>query len=425
MKLFLPLFFIALFSLNAQSNWQALPNAFSNPNGQRFDDVFFLNENIGWAANGFYAAIYKTTDGGMSWTEQLNENDLGGSYYFRNIEFLNEDIGFVGTLNNQFFKTIDGGANWAEVVDISPNPNAICGLDAVGNSTVYGCGAYFEPAHIIKSEDSGETWTYIDMSSYADALVEIQFLDEMNGFVSGNNENGGTVLKTTDGGLSWTEIYNSNVAGEFVWKLQTLDGNNDVIFGSIQPVAPNPGKLIKSIDGGITWSSFDAPETGIQALGFITADHGWLGGYGAGFYETTDGGQTWNTINNGGNLNRIFILSETLAYASGTTLYKFTDETLTNQTFGPTKSKPSLSVDIVENPIEEKLRLIIDFKSADNLVIGLYDANGQFVKQLARSIILDATIEEFQFDVSDLATGIYYLDIHNNDNRFTKKFIKE
>jgi hypothetical protein len=44
------------------------------------------------------------------------------------------------------------------------NPEAICGLDAVGESTVYGCGAYFTPAYIIKSTDSGDNWHYIDMS---------------------------------------------------------------------------------------------------------------------------------------------------------------------------------------------------------------------------------------------------------------------
>ena len=65
--------------------WQTMPNIFSNPNGQRFDDVFFLNENLGWAANGYYARIYKTTNGGLDWVEQLNENNIPGNYYFRNI----------------------------------------------------------------------------------------------------------------------------------------------------------------------------------------------------------------------------------------------------------------------------------------------------------------------------------------------------
>ena len=66
------------------------------------------------------------------------------------------------------------------LVSISPNPAAICGLDCVGTSTVYGCGAYFGPAHVIKSTDSGDTWQFIDMSAYATALVDINFIDEKN-----------------------------------------------------------------------------------------------------------------------------------------------------------------------------------------------------------------------------------------------------
>jgi len=182
----------------------------------------------------------------------LNEAQLGKNYYFRNNEFLNENIGFLGTLNSDFLKTLDGGETWAIVSNISPNPPAICGLDAVGTSTVYVCGAYFMPAHIIKSTESGDTWQFIDMSAYANALVEIYFLTEDIGFVSGRNDTGATILKTIDGGLTWTEIFNSNIVGEYVWKLQILEANNNVIFGSVESVTPNLGKLIKSTDDGQT-----------------------------------------------------------------------------------------------------------------------------------------------------------------------------
>jgi len=162
--------FLCYLNSFAQVTWQPLVNILSNTNNQRFDDVFFIDENIGWAANGYYAAVYKTIDGGKTWTEQLNESILGGDYYFRNIEFLNENVGFIGTLDGEFFKTTDGGNNWTEVTNISPNPAAICGLDTVGSSTIYGCGAYFTPANIIKSTDSGSTWQFIDMSAYTNAL---------------------------------------------------------------------------------------------------------------------------------------------------------------------------------------------------------------------------------------------------------------
>lgn len=412
-------------SLSAQSTWQPAPNIYSNPNGQRFDDVFFLNENLGWAANGFYAAIYKTTDGGLHWTEQLNENNLPGGYYFRNIEFLNEDIGFIGTLNGTFFKTTDGGNNWTEVTTISPNPNAICGLDAVGTSTVYGCGAYFNPAQIIKSTDSGDTWTFMDMSSYANALVEVLFLDELTGFTAGSDTDGGLVLKTTDGGLSWTEIYNTNLSGEYVWKLQTLEGNDNIIFGAVSSVGSNNGKLIKTVDGGVNWQSFDSVETDIQAVGFITENHGWMGGHTTGFYETLDGGQTWNNLNVGNNLNRIFIINSSTAYAAGTTIYKYTEDTLGIEDLGHQVTSQHLDITIFQNPVETNLEFTINFESDDNILIELYTINGKFIKQLSRDIISQKTLKNYNFDISDLASGTYFIDFHNNSGRSSQKFIKK
>ena len=411
------------FNVYAQSTWQPAPNIISNTNNQRFDDVFFLDDNLGWAANGYYAAVFKTTDGGITWVEQLNEASLGGGYYFRNIEFLDENIGFLGTLNGEFFKTIDGGDNWTLVNNITPNPSAICGLDAVGASTIYGCGAYFTPAHIIKSVDSGLTWQYIDMSAYANALVEIFFLTENIGFASGRNDIGGTVLKTTDGGSTWVELFNSNIAGEYVWKLQVLDSNSDVIFGSVETAAPNLGKLIKTTDGGNNWNSYDAPESSIQAVGFISENHGWMGGHSTGFHETTDGGVTWNNLNIGNNLNKIFIINSGLAYASGTTIYKYTPEALGIEEVVNEKDDV-LEIIVLNNPVNTHLEFSINYKSNDNMLIELYDASGRFIKRLSRELINGSIKKNYKFSIESLASGIYYIDFHNNAGRTFKKFLK-
>lgn len=419
--------FVNLFlCLNAtsQATWQPLTNITSNTNNQRFDDVFFINESVGWAVNGYYAAVYKTIDGGKTWTKQLDEAILGGDYYFRNIEFLDENIGFLGTLNGEFFKTTNGGSNWTQITNISPNPTAICGLDTVGSSTIYGCGAYFTPAHIIKSVDSGNTWQFIDMSAYANALVEIYFLTETIGFVSGRNNNGATILKTTDGGTSWTEIFNSNVTGEYVWKIQILENNPDAIFGSIEAVSPNLGKLIKSLDGGITWTSYNAPETAIQAVGFINEDHGWIGGHNTGFYETLNGGQTWTNLNIGKNLNRIFIINSTLAFAGGTSVYKFSEETLGFNSFNERNRTP-LKFELKNNPIESFLEFSIEFDSNDNILIELYDINAQFIKQLTRDIIPNKTLKNYSFSVENLPSGTYLINLHNNTGRESIKFLKK
>lgn len=419
------LWLIALFSLLQISGqtWQET-NITPNSNGQRFDDVFFLNDNLGWAANGFYAAVYKTEDGGLNWTEQLSNADLPGNYYFRNIEFIDENIGFLGTLNDAFFKTTDGGSTWQEVTNITPNPNAICGLDAVGNSTIYGCGAFFSPACIIKSTDGGDTWSYLDMSTYADALVEVLFVDESLGYASGKASSGACILKTTDGGTTWQEIYNSGISGEFVWKLQFINDNPNTIYGSLYSVANNPGKLVKSFDAGVSWSSLDAPETSVQAVGFINESTGWMGGHNTGFYETNDGGVSWSNINFGGNLNRIFILSESLAYATGTSVYKFSQESLST-----TEEEQYIDgldiVTITKNPVENLLHLRLQKNAGDNIILDLYDINGKLISNLKRDIgISTSQSVKYQFDVSHLSSGTYFLNLHNNLGQKSIKFIK-
>lgn len=386
-----------------QATWTQLPNA---PTGLgRFDDVFFLNENLGWAANGPSARVYKTTDAGQTWTQQFST-----SGYFRNIEFLDENIGFLGTLDGVFYKTIDGGDTWASV-PISPSPPAICGLDAVGSSTIYGCGAWFQPAYVIKSSDSGETWEYIDMSAHADALVEILFIDEQTGFVSGNASTGGVILKTTDGGSTWTEIFNSGSSSDYVWKMQLLD-NNTIMFGSIQ--SNNQGKITKSLDSGQNWEMFNVPDDFVQAIGFETPIRGWIGGHNSGFYETNDGGETWINTGLGDSLNRIFWLSEDLAYASGVSIYKFDD------TFGVTdfesEKLPGLDVTIAPMPITDKLNLEIKFTHSDNLLVQLYDLSGRFLTKFIRERISNPQTEQYSFEFN-YPPGTYMLDVHTNDHR--------
>ena len=85
------IFSIFTSSLLAQSSWSSLDNAPVNANGTRFDDVFFINSDLGWIANGANGNVFKTIDGGENWTEVLNEADISANVYYRNIEFFNEN----------------------------------------------------------------------------------------------------------------------------------------------------------------------------------------------------------------------------------------------------------------------------------------------------------------------------------------------
>lgn len=382
----------------------------------RYDDVFFLNENLGWAALGGGSKVFKTTDAGENWTLQFQDTQN----YFRNIEFLNENIGFLGTLNGDFFKTVNGGNTW-QAIPLPNNLTVICGLDAVNSTTIYGCGSYNEPAYIIKSIDSGTTWTSIDMSLYANALVEVLFTSELVGYASGKSDQGGVLLKTIDGGISWTTIYQTTIQGEYVWKLQILNSSPNVMFGSVSSVFDLPGKLIKSVNFGQTWISKNVPDTDIQAVGFITENHGWMGGHGSGFLETFDGGTTWIDTNFGFSLNRFVFLGNNVAYACGQSIYKL-DASLSlpsNETY---RYLP-ISIKVNPNPVVDKLNIEIDYLHADNLLLELYSAEGKLLKKLTKDSVSSKMKKNYSLDF-DFPKGIYLLNFVTNADHQSIKIIK-
>jgi photosystem II stability/assembly factor-like uncharacterized protein len=382
----------------------------------RFDDVFFLNENLGWAADGWGYKVYKTINGGDSWEFQFETEQE----YLRNIEFLNENIGFLGTLSSNFYRTTDGGSTW-NLISI-PGVQAICGLDAVGESTIYGCGAYFDPAYLIKSTDSGLSWEFIDMSAYAESLVEVMFLDELTGFAAGGSSQGGTILKTLDGGTTWTEIYNSNRPGERVWKLQQLFSNPNVYFGAVESFGDFEGKLIKSTDAGQTWMARDVPDTDIQGVGFITENHGWMGGHNTGFLETFDGGETWNNTEFGFSLNRFQIFGENLAYCAGKSIYKFSNMISTNDP--ELTQHKDLHIEMGPNPTSDKLTISIEFPSPDHLNVTLYDESGKRLETIIRDKITEKGKKNYQISMPS-QPGIYFLEFHYNLGAQSKKIIKK
>src|SRR5215204_808799 len=89
--LLLFLFCIASLSVLAQNGWEYLPNAPAS--GYRWDDIYFYNDSTGCAVNGD-GSIWRTNDYGNSWQLVVFTGE-----YFRSVEFINDSVGFTGTLN--------------------------------------------------------------------------------------------------------------------------------------------------------------------------------------------------------------------------------------------------------------------------------------------------------------------------------------
>ena len=136
---------------------------------------------------------------------------------------------------------------------------------------------------ILKTTDGGDTWTIITQSETT-GLNGICFVDENTGYISSS---AGDIIKSTDGGLNWTTIHTGNWFGQIAFK----DAMNGSVGGS-------PNNMYTS-DGGATWTDATGPE------GYGRMDYG--GGdtyYGSGilasaFGKSTDNGQNWtnSTLN--------------------------------------------------------------------------------------------------------------------------------
>jgi photosystem II stability/assembly factor-like uncharacterized protein len=318
---------------DAVLQWTKLP---TEPFRGKQDDIFFVSPAVGWYVNGT-GKIYKTTDGGATWTKQL---DKPGTY-FRCIAFLDEKRGFAGTIGTEYYpnvtdttplyETRDGGATWTAVTNITgPAVKGLCAIWTKGRN-VWAAGRVGGPAFLMTSNDGGETWQSVDLSSQTAMILDILFFDDRNGVLCGataahSAQSHALILTTSDGGRTWTKRYESERLFEITWKASFPTRNTGYV--TIQNY--NPDKAVsqryvaKSTDGGITWSEVPlVNEHAVREFGIGFADErtGWVGTT-TGGYETRDGGATWKAVEMGKAVNKIRVLDGSVAYAIGVDVYK-------------------------------------------------------------------------------------------------------
>ena len=137
---------------------------------------------------------------------------------------------------------------------------------------------------ILKTEDGGETWTPCT-SDTRRWLRSVTFTaDRRTGWAVGN---GGTILKTEDGGETWTPRTSD-----------TTDSLHSVTFasdGTTGWAVGNGGTILKTEDGGETWTPRTSDTTdSLHSVTFASdGTTGWAVGNGGTILKTEDGGETW------------------------------------------------------------------------------------------------------------------------------------
>jgi hypothetical protein len=209
---------------------------------------------------------------------------------------------------------------------------------------IYGSGSNdpSDGAAMIKSVDGGATWTARDMSAHASNLIDVYFPAPDRGWVVGGVSNAShptydnvlpVILYTEDGGKTWEDrlesLRSSFPQGTWGWKIQFLDD----MLGFVSLENMTQAFILKTTDGGKSWVKISVTgNANLEGIGFLNASEGWVGGWGDEDFAsgassaTTDGGQTWKNADHIGKfINRFRFFGTPVArgYAAGDTIYKY------------------------------------------------------------------------------------------------------
>jgi photosystem II stability/assembly factor-like uncharacterized protein len=282
--------------MNKNTSLICFNTTFINTNlSDDFLSIFFINGKDGFIS-GRNGGIYKTTDSAKTWTKLNSTTTLP----IRDIYFLDNSNGiavggetFCGGTGctppgGFILKTQDGGQTWPKIFTPSGNIE-ISSIYFIDKTTGFCVGNNV----IFKTNDGGQTWTENKINNLGGKMMKISFLDNQNGFIICLFNK---ILKTNNGGLTWEISSPNKDVGYCYYSFSSSEG---VSYVSGQ------GRILKSANGGSSWTELVNSPSDIYAIKFTDKNIGYafgrgnyLGGcfghsYGS-MYGTNNGGATWN-----------------------------------------------------------------------------------------------------------------------------------
>ena len=252
-------------STNGGDNWQIIFRNFYAMNRLQF-----LNLNTGYACGGY---LYKTTNEGISWSKINTPSVSTENMYVLNedtIWFVNSD-GLVGGV----YITTNGGTSWTRQLNLGTlNPDHIYMYNArIG----FICR---QNSYVRKTTDGGQSWFVVVNN---EGFTDMYFTDSLTGWRCGVAED--SIQHSTDGGLSWFKQTFFSTGGFFnvnqIVKFTFI--NRDTIWGvgarAVTTSGPR-GLIYKSTNGGNNWG-YQLPAIDSVSIGrysfvdFTNRDIGW------------------------------------------------------------------------------------------------------------------------------------------------------
>jgi photosystem II stability/assembly factor-like uncharacterized protein len=249
--------------------------------------------------------IYKTIDGGASWTMEF-QNQLAGAFYDCFAFWTpRRGIAHSDSVNGVFpgLRTLDG-KHWRS---ISANmPPALPGEASFASSgTCVATQGFFNAwiatggaptARILATRDGGRNWNAYDtplVSSPSAGAFTVAFRDPWHGIVGGGDldpadPNNAATAVSKDGGKTWELTSKPPVTGA-IFGLAYAEGRHDdrhgFPFGDHHDRDANHAVVITANAGGAAWTPdegatwFSLPDvTGFWAVAFADSNSGWLVG---------------------------------------------------------------------------------------------------------------------------------------------------
>jgi photosystem II stability/assembly factor-like uncharacterized protein len=369
-----------------------------------------VNFEVGGMLNGL---IFKTTDGGTTWIQQLSE----AKYFLDKVQFINQNKIIVvgsyeqslGVLQGLILKTSNGGVAWLPQIISQVDIFTDLSFTDANNGTVVGANGA-----IWKTTNGGTTWNE-QSSGTTYSLSGVSFIDTDNGMTVGES---GIILRTTNGGDTW---YQQN-AGPFIefYDVQML--TTDICY----TVAMQG--IYKTTDGGSTWQRISNHSA--NALNFVDVNHGTIvagEGY-PNIFRTTDGGISWSLqfsrTNyplhdvNFLNLNEGWIVGKcgTILHTTNGGITFTENETNTSQ---PNKFLLSQNY---PNPFNPRTSLQYAISSRQFVTLKVYDLLG---REIATLVNEEKPAGEFEveFDGANLPSGIYFYQLKAGEYSETRKMV--
>jgi photosystem II stability/assembly factor-like uncharacterized protein len=346
---------------------------------RRLFSVKFINADTGWVV-GDSGIVRKTTDGGISWINQ----DFGSKIH-KFVYFLNNDTGFIagGWLDSSLYKTTDGGNNW--FVNFKTSYHGISSINF--NSAGIGFAGGYDT--IFTSTDSGNNWAKIGFNQNSGPFVLVDFPNSNKGYAFAN----WSTYISTNGGNSWFFLNDS------------LYNIPDLVLESSYFTSGDTGYIV----GNDIWST--------PALGF-------MGSY---ILKTTNGGNSWNSLNNIASndyLNYVYFTNS----ASGIIVGGKDDSTLT----GIIIKSTGIVLNIAKNNNKINEILIYPNPTTNELNIEIpqniikYPVKCEIINTEGQVILKENLTKNIsKLDINQLNDGFYILKIKSESKVIIKKLIKQ